>query len=173
MKDDDDILEFERRSRMDKLFSTGPAPKENGAGTDADEIACPAFGFLRGLHDRALGLELRFRSGDTETLSYACLASFRYNPSVGVLLKFTTDVTTLALIRGSNIDAELPGRSVNLTDRGLQRHRITFIREMDEDELRRAGKGEPTIDSIEIAEFENQEAAIEWLKKKAPAFVRK
>jgi hypothetical protein len=54
--------------------------------------------------------------------------------------------------------------------RGLQRHRITFIREMDEDELRKAGDGEPTIDGIEIVEFESHEEAMEYLKKTAPAF---
>ena len=58
--------------------------------------------------------------------------------------------------RGSNLDA-LVNQSVNLTDRGLQRHRITYVREMDEQELRRVGEEGPTIDRIEIAEFESQE----------------
>ena len=46
---------------------------------------------------------------------------------------------------------------MTLMDRGLQRHRITFVREMDEDELRKAEENEPTIDSIEMAECETQE----------------
>jgi hypothetical protein len=62
---------------------------------------------------------------------------------------------------------------MNLTDRGLQRHRITWVREMDEQELSRVGQGGPTIDKIEVAEFESQEGLREWLKKGAPAFVRK
>ena len=58
-------------------------------------------------------------------------------------------------------------------DRGFQRHRIVFVREMDEDEMRKAGRAEPTIDRIEVAEFESPEVQREWLAKNAPAFVRK
>ena len=61
---------------------------------------------------------------------------------------------------------------MNLTDRGLQRHRVVWVREMDEDELRKAGEGGPTIDAIDVAEFESQEQLSEWLTKNVPAFVR-
>ena len=54
---------------------------------------------------------------------------------------------------------------VNLTDRGLQRHRIVFVREMDEVELRRVREGGPTIDRIDIAEFETVEEQRDWLKR--------
>jgi hypothetical protein len=63
--------------------------------------------------------------------------------------------------------------STNLTDRGLQRHRITWVREMGEEELQRAGRGEPTIDRIEVAEFESHEELTAWLKKAAPVFLRR
>jgi hypothetical protein len=33
-------------------------------------------------------------------------------------------------------------------------------------------QAEPTIDSIEVAEFESHAALKEWLNKKAPAFTR-
>jgi hypothetical protein len=54
------------------------------------------------------------------------------------LLKFTGELVTLVLIRGSNLDV-LVGGSVNLTH-GLQRHRILGVREMDEEELRETGE---------------------------------
>jgi hypothetical protein len=54
----------------------------------------------------------------------------------------------------------------------LQRHRVTFVWEMDEEELRKAGEGAPTIDRIDVAEFETAEEQREWLKKVAPAFLR-
>jgi hypothetical protein len=139
---------------------------------DPPEDSCVAFGYLRGLHERALAIEFRLRNGNRDYFSYSHLASWRYNPSVGLLLKFTDDLVTLVLIRGSNLDA-LVKQSVNLTDRGFQRHRILWLREMDEMELRRAGKGEPTIDRIEVAEFTSNEELQEWLAKNAPAFVRK
>ena len=137
-----------------------------------EEDECRAFGYLRGVRDRALAIELRLRTGDREYFPYSHLVSWRYNPSVGVLLKFTDDVVTLVLIRGSNFDALVNG-SINLTDRGLQRHRILWVREMDADEVRRAGHEEPTIDRIEVAEFPSNEELQEWLKKHASAFVRK
>ena len=125
------------------------------------------------MNTRALAVEFRFRDGNNEWFPYSLLGSWQHNPSVGLLLKFTGDVVTLVLIRGSNLDALVGQSTVNLTDRGFQRHRITFVREMDEAELRQVGEGGPTIDKIEVAEFESHEELREWLKKKAPAFVRK
>jgi hypothetical protein len=118
-------------------------------------------------------VEIRLRSGDSEWFAYSCLVSWRFNLSVGLLLKFTSDVASLVLIRGSNLDAPVGKGQVNLTDRGLQRHRIVYIREMDEDELRQVKEGEPSIDGIGIGEFETVEEQREWLKARAPAFVRK
>jgi hypothetical protein len=168
-----------------ELFSPSPRLPPDGPGWASretekekekeeveEEASCPAFGFLRGLSARALALEFRFRDGNREWFSYSLLASWRHDPSAGLLLKFTTgDLVTLVLIRGSNLDA-LAGGSVNLPH-GLQRHRVLWVREMDEEELRRVGEKGPTIDRIEVAEFEAHEEMQEWLKKAAPAFVRK
>ena len=148
-------------------------PHVPSAGTDGEEGACPAFGFLRGLDARALAVEFRWRTGNSEWFAYSCLVSWQFNPSAGLLLKFTSDVTSLVLIHGSNLDAPVGEAQVNLTDRGLQRHRIVCVREMDEAELRRAREGEPSIDRIDIAEFETVAEQREWLKARAPAFVRK
>ena len=172
MSDDKDVLGFARRSSLLENLS-GRTPKANDAKDKAEEESCRAFGYLRGLHERALALELRFRTGNSEWFPYSWLGPWRHNPSVGLLLKFTGDVVSLVLIRGSNLDALVNDSGVNLTDRGLQRHRIVWIREMDEEELRKAGEGEPTIDAIEVAEFDSQEEQRAWLEKYAPAFLRK
>ena len=164
-----DVLADLRRRSVETLRSAPAA--EAATAKDGEEDSCPAFGFLRGLHERALALELRFRDGNRETYPYSWLGPWKYNPSAGLLLKFTGDVVTLVLVRGSNLDA-LVNQSANLTDRGLQRHRITYMREMDEDELRQLGDAGPTIDRIEVAEFESQEEQREWLKKTSPAFLR-
>ncbi len=137
----------------------------------ADEDSCAAFGYLRGLRECALAVEFRFRDGNSDWFPYSWLGPWRHNPSAGLLLKFTGDLVTLVLIRGSNLDM-LVNQTINLTDRGLQRHRILWVREMDEEELRRVGEGGPTIDKIDVAEFESQEEQREWLTKNAPAFVR-
>jgi hypothetical protein len=165
-----DVLDFARTAdRFADILD--PAKKDKQKEKDAEEECCPAFGYLRGLRERALAVEIRFRDGNRDYFPYSHLGPWRFNPSVGLLLKFTGDVVTLVLIRGSNLDA-LVGGSVNLTDRGLQRHRITFVREMDEAELRTVGEGGPTIDRIEVAEFASTEEQHEWLKTAAPAFVR-
>jgi hypothetical protein len=157
-----------QRLSMLKDISATPGRKE-----EADEESCPAFGYLRGIRESALAVEFRFRDGSSDWFSYSNLASWRYDPSAGLLLKFTGDVVTLALIRGSNLDAPVGQGMVNLTDRGLQRHRVVWVREMDEEELRRVGETGPTIDAIDIAEFETVQEQREWLSDRAPAFVRK
>jgi hypothetical protein len=170
MRDNSEALDF--LDRFPQIGNRAAAAAEE-KGRDADEEdSCPAFGFLRGLQAHALAIEFRFRDGNSEYFPYSWLGPWKHNPSAGLLLKFTGDVVTLVLIRGSNLAAVLPERGINLTDRGLQRHRITYIREMDEDELGRAGNEEPTIDGIEVAEFESGEDAREWVKKNAPAFTR-
>jgi hypothetical protein len=69
---------------------------------------------------RALG----FRTGNTQSFSYGWLGPVTFNPSAGLLLKFTGDLVYLVLIRDSNLDLVPPNRAVNLTDRGINRHRI-------------------------------------------------
>lgn len=163
------------RPKMSVLSTVGARLQDlqHSAPDDPEEDVCPAFGFLRGVRDRGLAVEFRLRNGNSEFHSYALLGQFRYDPSAGILLRFSGDTITLVLIRGSNLDAPVRQNSINLTDRGLQRHRITFVREMDDDELRKAGEGEPTIDRIEIVEFESHEEATAWIEKHAPAFMRK
>ena len=76
----------------------------------------------------------------------------------------------LVLIRGSNLDRPLNEGSINLTHAGLQRHRVLWVREMNEEECRQVGEKGPTIDSIEVAEFETHSDLKEWLGKHGPEF---
>ena len=77
----------------------------------------------------------------------------------------------LVLIKGSNLDKPLPDGSINLTNAGLQRSRVLWIREMTGDEIERVGDTAPTIDSILIGEFTDHEKRREWLQTNAPAFL--
>jgi hypothetical protein len=54
---------------------------------------------------------------------------------------------------------------------GLQPHRVLWIRQMSDEEIRQVGDSGPTIDSIEVAEFELHAELKEWLTKKAPALM--
>jgi hypothetical protein len=171
MPDNGNVPSYINRTAHRPAYLSDVAERPD-TGTDSREESCPAFGYLRGLQDSAVAVEFRFRDGNSEWFAYSCLVSFRHDPSAGLLLKFTGDVVTLVLVSGSNLDAPVGQGMVNLTDRGLQRHRIVWVREMDEAELRQVGESGPTIDRIDIAEFETAEERREWLKKRAPAFVR-
>jgi hypothetical protein len=139
--------------------------------TEEAEAECRAFGYLRGIRDHSAAVEFRFRDGNSMWFPYSWLGTWRFNPSEGLLLKFSGDLVYIVLIRGSNLDRPLKKGSVTLTHAGFQRHRLVWVREMTEDEIRQVGETEPTIDSIEVAEFESHAALNEWLSKKAPAFL--
>jgi hypothetical protein len=160
----------ERLKRALNSGQSGTPPKEPEA--EEAEVSCGAFGYLRGIRDLPGSVEFRFRDGNSTWFPYNWLGPWRYDPSEGLLLKFSGDMVYLVLIRGSNLDKPLNEGAINLTTGGLQRHRVVWIREMSEEEIRQVGESGPTIDSIEVAEFESQADLKEWLKAKAPAFVR-
>ena len=149
--------------------SKAPVKKE-GEG-DGGEGSCAAFGYLRGIRDEGASVEFRFRNGNSTWFPYGWLGPWKYNPSEGLLLKFSGDLVYLVLIRGSNLDKPLNDGTINLTTGGLQRKRVLWVREMTEEEIRQVGDTGPTIDSIEVAEFESQAALKEWLTQNAPAFL--
>ena len=139
--------------------------------SEGSDGSCPAFGYLRGLRDQAPAVEFRFSSGKSIWFPYHWLGAWQYNPSEGLLLKFSGDLIYLVLIRGSNLDKPVSDGSINLTNAGLQRHRVLWIREMSDEEIQEVGKTGPTIRSIELAEFSSQEKMKEWLKERAPGFL--
>jgi hypothetical protein len=151
---------------------TAMLPNKDAEGEPA-EASCAAFGYLRGLRDSSAAIELRLKSGNSVWFSYSLLGTWQYNPSCGLLLKFTGDVVTLALIKGSNLDRPLSEGTIDMLHAGLQRHRVLWVKEMTREEIRQVGEKGPTIESIELAEFESNDAIKDWLKKKAPEFVLK
>ncbi len=143
-----------------------PAKKD-----EAEEASCAAFGYLRGIKEKASVVEFRFRDGNTVWFPYGWLGPCRFDPSEGLLLKFSGDLVYLVLIRGSNLDHPLNDGHMNLTSGGLQRHRVVWIREMSEEDIKSIGETGPTVDSIEVAEFETHADLKEWLGKNAPSFL--
>jgi hypothetical protein len=140
--------------------------------TEGPEASCRAFGYLRGIRDQTSAVEFRFRDGNSMWFPYSWLGTWQYNPSEGLLLKFSGDLVYLVLIKGSNLDRPLKEGAVTMTHAGFQHHRLVWVREMTEEEVNFVGESEPTIDSIEVAEFESHAALKEWLSKKAPSFTR-
>lgn len=161
----------ERLKRMLRQDGRAPSPPGKEAEADVAELPCAAFGYLRGVPEESGAVEFRFRDGSSTFFPYGWLGPWRYKPSEGLLLKFNGDVVYLVLIRGTNLDKPLNEGAINLTTGGLQRSRVVWIREMSEEDIRQVGDTGPCIDSIEVAEFESQDALKEWLKNKAPAFL--
>lgn len=132
--------------------------------------ACTAFGYLRGIRDHSAAVEFRFRNGNSMWFPYSWLGTFCFNPSEGLLIKFSGDLVYLVLIKGSNLDRPLKDGAVTLTHAGFQRHRLLWVREMTDEEIRNVGKTEPTVDTIEVTAFESHTALNAWLIQKAPGF---
>jgi len=149
--------------------SAGSSRRESDG--DGGEGACAAFGYLRGLRERADAIEFRFRNGNSVWFPYGWLGMWKFDPSVGLLLKFTGDVVYLVLIRGSNLDRPLADSTINLTNAGLQRHRVLWIKEMSEVEIRQSGEEVPIIDSLEVSEFESHDSLKAWITEHASSFL--
>ncbi|MBX3440023.1 MAG: hypothetical protein KF861_21210 [Planctomycetaceae bacterium] len=148
-----------------KIAGGGPNPP------DGSEGACAAFGFLRGIRDRADAIEFRMSSGNSVWFPYNWLGTVKFDPSAGLLLKFSGDLVYLVLVRGSNLNRPIEETGIDLIRAGLQRHRVTWVREMSEDDIRQTGENGPTIDGIVIGEFETRAALTEWLTQNAPMFL--
>ena len=168
----DDTKHQERMQRGSNSDGSATSPPKKEAEAEGVEASCGAFGYLRGLRDQSAAMELRFRDGNSIWFPYAWLGNWQYNPSDGLLLKFSGDLVYLVLIRGSNLDRPLNEGAINLTHAGLQRHRVLWVREMTAEEIRQVGEKGPTIDSIEVAEFETHSDLKAWLSKHAPEFSR-
>ena len=150
-----------------KPGATRPAapPERKPEAAEEDEDSCVAFGYLRGLRDRALSLEFRFANGNSRAYPYSWLGPMQYDPSTGLLLKFVGDMIYLVLLQGSNLNALVNG-SMNLYDRGILRHRVTFVRELTRRELEKAGEREVTIERIHILAHRPDEEpkGVAWLE---------
>jgi hypothetical protein len=104
-----------------------------------------AFGWLRGVRDRAVMLELRRKDGSAVALGYSWLERVDFDPSAGITLKFAGQTVKIA---GRNLNAE-QRPNVRLLD-GLVRHRVPWLREAAETELRAASRSDSIIEDIQI-----------------------
>ena len=162
----DNSLElFSLRSKGPLARAASP-PERHGDASDLaeDEEHCRGFGYMRGISDKARSLEFRLANGNREAFPYNWLGPARYNPSAGILLKFVGDLVYLVLIEGSNLN-KLMNDAISLYERGILRHRVTWVREMTRQELADAGEGETTVSRIRTASFrpDDEPKGLDWL----------
>lgn len=96
-----------------------------------------AFGWLRGVRDRAVMLELRKKDGNVLAVGYAWLERAEFDPSEGITLHV---VGKTLRIQGRNLNAPLRP-NVRLFQ-GITRHRVPWIQEADQSTaMESQGKG--------------------------------
>jgi hypothetical protein len=129
-------------SVLDRYTRPAAASAEADEGEGVHD--CGAFGFLRGIRDRAIMLELRRKDGSMRALGYAWLQVVELDPSGVISLMFP----------GSMI--KLTGRNFNRPNvqgigllAGLLRHRVTFIQEADQVAFMNASEAEAVVEKIE------------------------
>lgn len=110
----------------------------------AEEHGC--FGFLRGVRDRSVMVELRKRTGQVKAFGYAWLESAEFDPTDGIALYFPG---TVVRIRGANLY-----QPVGCQDRrfslfgGILWHRVPWV----EEEPKRADDDRP-VPRVTAIEF--------------------
>jgi len=124
--------------------------KINGNATeqpDNDVADIPgAFGWLRGIRDRAIMLELRHKDGKVSAFGYAWLENAEFDPSNGITLHFAGKPPVR--ITGRNLNAE--SRPQQRLFNGIVRHRVPWIQEADEPTALEAPKDATVIEGLEI-----------------------
>jgi hypothetical protein len=104
-----------------RVANSEPATAEAEA---ADDLG--AFGWLRGVRDRAIMLELRHKDGKVTAFGYAWLERAEFDPSDGITLHFAGKEVR---ITGRNLNADNQP-NIRLFN-GILRHRVPWVQEAD------------------------------------------
>src|SRR5579862_2625798 len=116
---------------------------DTAAGDDAtDDLG--SFGWLRGVRDRALMLELRKKDGTIAALPYAYIERADFDPSQGITLHV---MGKHVRIKGRNLNGETRPQ-VRLFN-GITRHRVPWVRQASGNSASSAGESDAVIESIE------------------------
>ena len=124
-----------------------PRRKDNGAvSMDGDGVEdLIAFGWLRGVQERAIMLEIRHKDGRITAKGYSWLQSAEFDPSSGITLNFSGETVT---IKGRNLGGE--ARPNIRLFAGILRHRVPWIQEADGAEVIQAAKDAVVIEEVRV-----------------------
>jgi len=125
-----------------------------GKRTEFGEVSTPesdgledygSFGWLRGIRDRAIMLEIRHKDGKISAFGYSWLDSAEFDPSEGITLRFSGKTV---MIVGRHLNGEVRP-SIRLFD-GIVRHRVPWLQEADGSSMLQAPQGATVIEEIEM-----------------------
>jgi hypothetical protein len=123
--------------RYTKRPATNVVPDDEKA--IPEDLGC--FGWLRGVRDRALMLELRKADGHILAVGYAWIERIELVPEQGITLHLPGRKVH---IKGSGLNN---GESARLFD-GLIRHRVPWVRVSEHADRLREAEGSVTVESI-------------------------
>lgn len=128
---------------LDK-YTKRPAADALKPEPEADEAEdCGCFGWLRGVRDRSIMLELRKKDGHILAVGYSWLERVEFDPSEGITLHLPGRKVK---ITGSGLNADARP-TVRLFD-GIIRHRVPWIREADRTESLKSESDAVVVESI-------------------------
>lgn len=115
-----------------------------GAESDgADDLGC--FGWLRGVRERCLMLELRKKTGVILAVGYSWLEYAEFDPCEGITLHVPGRRIS---IRGRNLNTGTPDKPQVTLFQGLTRYRVPWIAEADPLVKFKSDKEASVIESI-------------------------
>lgn len=120
--------------------------------TDADDSSVVeletedvgSFGFLRGIRDRCVMLELRKRGGNVLAISYSFVDRITFDPSEGIVISVGGPKV---VIKGRNLNVE--ARPTVRLFEGLTRHRVPWIQEQSQADAMEAGEGVCVVEQVQ------------------------
>lgn len=131
---------------LQKYLSAKPSAVESSADLEVEGLDdLGAFGFLRGVHDRAIMLELRHRDGKISAVGYAWLSGAEFDPSEGITLNLGARQVK---ITGRNLNTEVRP-NIRLFS-AIIRHRVPWIQEADASTSIQVPKAGVLVDGIQI-----------------------
>ena len=123
------------------------ASKRNQNGSASPEVEAAddfgAFGWLRGVQDRAIMLEIRHKDGSVTAKGYSWLQSAEFDGSNGIMLNFSGETIRIS---GRNLNAEVRP-NVRLFA-GILRHRVPWIQEAEGTAVIQAAKDAVVIEEV-------------------------
>jgi hypothetical protein len=107
-----------------------------------EDFGC--FGWLRGVRDRAVMLEIRKKTGDIMAISYGWIERAEFNPSEGITLHLAGRSIRIS---GKNLNAEI--RPMIRLFEGICRHRVPWVAQAGSQFGTEKNSSGISVDSIE------------------------